>query len=339
MSTGLLGRTRRDGARLGGATLDEVQFAATFDVVGPEDAPAIVFIHGTRLTRAMWRPQVPLADRYRLVMTDLPGHGSLASVRFTLPAASTHVSRVIETAARGRAVIVGQSLGGYVAMDVAARHPERVEALVLCNCTLEPRAVARSAPRQVGGYLVGAAAESWRRGRVGSGPARPQADCERGVAEGTEAAGPYPITDDDGTGGDDTGVGCSGAGGLPVGQGEPGGRGSTTHVAGTAGPAGAPLLRHHEPPTEGWLFKGGARAIFSALRMSFIPRLRTFDGPTLIINGAGDRTFRRGETRFLAAAADGRLVIIDGAHHVTSEEAPETYNAVIRDFVEDLGRR
>ena len=259
---------------------DRVPLSATFDVVGPADAPVIVFVHGTRLTRAMWVPQLPLADRFRLVMTDLPGHGALASARFTLPAATAHVSRVIDAAAGGWAIVVGQSLGGYVAMDLAALHPEQVRALVLGNCTEEPRAIARFAPRVVGGYLAGAAAQSLRRGRAASTPTR-------------------------------------GAAGAPE-------------------PGDPPLLRHHEPPTEGWLFKGGTRALLSSLGMAFIPRLRRYGGPTLIVNGAGDRTLRRGEDRFLAAAANGRLVIIDGAQHVPSEEATEAYNAVVRGFVEEI---
>jgi pimeloyl-ACP methyl ester carboxylesterase len=73
--------------------------------------------------------------------------------------------------------------------------------------------------------------------------------------------------------------------------------------------------------------------------MAFIPRLRAFAGPTLILNGAGDRLMRGGEERFLAAAADGRLVIIDGADHVPSEEAPEAWNAAVRQFAEELDSR
>lgn len=263
-----IGRTSRDP--------ETIPLAATYDIVGPEGSPPIVLLHGTRLTRTMWGPQLPLADCFRLVMIDLPGHGSLASVRFTLGAASAHVGRAIAAAGIDRAIIVGQSLGGYVAMDLAARAPGQVRALVLCSCTQEPRVIARTAPRVVGSYLAGAATESWRR--------------DRRRDDGPGAAGPP-----------------------------------------SPGSVGA--------ATEGWLFRGGTRALFASLGMTFIPRLRAFAGPTLIVNGTGDRLMRGGEARFLEAATDGRLVIIDGARHVPSEEAPEAWNAAIRGFVEELDAR
>ena len=111
----------------------------TFDVDGPADAPPIVFVHGTRLSRAVWRAQMDeLRDVYRVVALDLPGHGSLAGRAFTVTAAADEVARVIEEAAGGRAVVVGLSLGGYVAMDLAARRPELVRGLVLSGATAEP---------------------------------------------------------------------------------------------------------------------------------------------------------------------------------------------------------
>lgn len=111
----------------------------TFDVAGPQDGPAIVFVHGTRLTRASWTAQVSaLRDTYRVVTMDLPGHGVLADQPFTMAAARTELARVIETAAGGRAIVVGLSLGGYVAMDLAAKRPEAVRGLVLSGATQEP---------------------------------------------------------------------------------------------------------------------------------------------------------------------------------------------------------
>ncbi len=110
-----------------------------YDVDGPEGAPAIVFVHGTRLTGTVWRAQMDdLRDRYRVVALDLPGHGRLADRPFTVADAADEVALVIETAAGGHAVVVGLSLGGYVAMDLAARRPELVRGLVLSGATTEP---------------------------------------------------------------------------------------------------------------------------------------------------------------------------------------------------------
>ena len=114
----------------------------SYDVDGPPDGPAIIFIHGTRLTRTAWAAQMAdLRDEFRVIAMDLPGHGALAGEPFTLERARAEVVRVIDEAAGGRAVLVGLSLGGYVAMDVAAAHPDRVRALVLSGATAEPTGV------------------------------------------------------------------------------------------------------------------------------------------------------------------------------------------------------
>ena len=64
--------------------------------------------------------------------------GVLAGEPFTLAGARDQVIRVIDEAAGGRAVLAGLSLGGYVAMEVAAQAPERVRALILSGATAEP---------------------------------------------------------------------------------------------------------------------------------------------------------------------------------------------------------
>jgi pimeloyl-ACP methyl ester carboxylesterase len=109
------------------------------DVAGPAEGPPILFIHATRLTRAMWAPQVQrLSSAYRIITVDLPGHGTRAADRFTLDAAADVVVETIDDAADGRAIVVGLSLGGYVAMHVAARTPDRVRGLVIAGATAEP---------------------------------------------------------------------------------------------------------------------------------------------------------------------------------------------------------
>jgi pimeloyl-ACP methyl ester carboxylesterase len=124
-------------------------------VDGPAGAPAIVFVHGTRLTRTMWRAQVDdLRDAYRVIALDLPGHGVLANQPFTVTAAADEVARVIDEAAGGRAVVVGLSLGGYVAMELAARRPELVRGLVLSGATAEPVGV-RATPYRALAWAMG----------------------------------------------------------------------------------------------------------------------------------------------------------------------------------------
>lgn len=252
-------------------SLEPFDIASAFDSTGPENAPTLVFLHGTRVTRAMWKPQVAgLSDRYRVVTVDLPGHGALCDIPFRIPGAVA-VARAVIDLAGGRAIVIGQSLGGYVAMELAAAYPGRVAGLVLCNSTTEPRTVARRAPRAVGVYLVD---------RVG----------ERVLGRGA------PVHED--------------------------------------GPSAGPAPR----ATRGWLFKGGYRAAVTALRTSFLPRLAAYQGPALLVNGADDPLFRRGEAAFLAACHDGRLCVIERAGHLVNSEQPEAFNAAIRDFAEVVFR-
>jgi pimeloyl-ACP methyl ester carboxylesterase len=111
-----------------------------WETAGPPDAPPILFLHGAILSRTMWRPLVALLqDRYRCISLDLPGHGSQVGAPFTMDAAVARVSETIDREAGGRAILVGLSLGGYVAMAVAGVSPSRVRGLVVAGATLDPR--------------------------------------------------------------------------------------------------------------------------------------------------------------------------------------------------------
>jgi pimeloyl-ACP methyl ester carboxylesterase len=105
----------------------------------------VVFIHPTRMNRTYWTPQVEaLAPSNRILAVDLPGHGHLHRERFTLPGAVAVVREAIDSErATGRTadrptVIVGLSLGGYVAMALAAEDPGIADVLVLAGSTAEP---------------------------------------------------------------------------------------------------------------------------------------------------------------------------------------------------------
>jgi pimeloyl-ACP methyl ester carboxylesterase len=87
----------------------------------------------------MWGPQqAGLGDEFRTIALDLPAHGTRAAVPFTIESAADALSETIREHGGGRAVVVGLSLGGYVAMALAAREPDRVRALVVSGATAEP---------------------------------------------------------------------------------------------------------------------------------------------------------------------------------------------------------
>jgi pimeloyl-ACP methyl ester carboxylesterase len=109
----------------------------TFDSAGPTNAPAILLVHGSVVTRKMWLPQLRgLSDTFHVIAPDLPGHGALAQMPFTFSAAAQTLADIIRQEAQGRALVVGLSLGGYVAMGLARRSPELVTGLVLSGASL-----------------------------------------------------------------------------------------------------------------------------------------------------------------------------------------------------------
>jgi len=91
--------------------------------------PAVVLLHGGLGDSELWKPVVPLlATRFRTIRTDLRFFGRSAG-----PAApfswQDDVVGVLEELGIGRAALVGLSLGGGIAVDVALAAPERVWAV------------------------------------------------------------------------------------------------------------------------------------------------------------------------------------------------------------------
>ena len=90
--------------------------------------PRVVFIHAGGTDARMWRPLGErLGDRCRLHMPDLRGHGDTP-----LPAEdysdAEDLVRMLDDLRIKRAILVGASFGGWVALQVATLAPERVGA-------------------------------------------------------------------------------------------------------------------------------------------------------------------------------------------------------------------
>jgi 3-oxoadipate enol-lactonase len=103
---------------------------------GNPGAPVLVLAGSLGSTLAMWDPQLPLAEHFRLLRYDHPGHGSSAPAEGPLSIADlgAGVIDLLDELGLDRVSWCGLSLGGMVGMWLAVNAPERVDRLVLC-CT------------------------------------------------------------------------------------------------------------------------------------------------------------------------------------------------------------
>ena len=95
---------------------------------GPADAPQVVLSHGWICTGRVWHEQVVrLADRYRIVTYDQPGHGRTpapATGHYDLDLLGDTLIAVVADATRpGPLVIAGHSMGGMALLNAARRAP------------------------------------------------------------------------------------------------------------------------------------------------------------------------------------------------------------------------
>jgi pimeloyl-ACP methyl ester carboxylesterase/putative sterol carrier protein len=96
--------------------------------------PPMVLLHGLGGYKLSWLPMLaPLAARHRLVVPDLPGHGASdkPSADYSPRFFARVVRRLMDVLEMDRAVLVGNSMGGRVAIELALRSPKRVDSLVL----------------------------------------------------------------------------------------------------------------------------------------------------------------------------------------------------------------
>lgn len=96
----------------------------------------LLFVHGFPLSGELWSGVAEaVGDGYRTIVPDLRGHGrSEASESASMARYALDLVEVLEAAGeKGPVVVVGLSMGGYVAMELLRRAPERVRALVLVD--------------------------------------------------------------------------------------------------------------------------------------------------------------------------------------------------------------
>lgn len=110
-------------------------------VLGDEQMPAIVLVHGTGASTHSWRDVAPLlADSFRVIAFDLPGHGFTRGERadFSLPGIAAAASQLLRSLGVEEAFGVGHSAGAAILLQMALDDVVRMAGLVTFNAALRP---------------------------------------------------------------------------------------------------------------------------------------------------------------------------------------------------------
>ncbi|WP_108660458.1 alpha/beta fold hydrolase [Acuticoccus kandeliae] len=121
--------------------------------------PPLVFVHGWCCDHTHFAPQF---DHFRtrgrrVIAVDLRGHGASEAPAgpYTMATFADDLAALIETTVGGKAVIVGHSMGGIVAFDLAVRRPECVAAIAMVDAAVTLPPGVREAIERMIGALAG----------------------------------------------------------------------------------------------------------------------------------------------------------------------------------------
>lgn len=101
------------------------------DVIDQGTGDVLVFMHGAGVDNILWEPQIAaFSASYRVIVPNLPGHGNVPAMQ-SVEQMAEHVRAVLNERGIDRYTLIGLSLGGMVALEIARRWPEEVTHLAM----------------------------------------------------------------------------------------------------------------------------------------------------------------------------------------------------------------
>ena len=268
---------------------------------------AIVLVHGLGGSHLNWLAVAPrLSAHGRVLAIDLAGHGRTPSLERTARVGANRrlLGRFLDAMTREPAILIGNSMGGYITISEAAAEPDKVAGMVLVDPAI-PTARGAAFDARVfaffAGVLLPLVGGALMRRRAHRGP-------ERNVRDNLALCCVDPSRID-----------------VEV---------VAAHIA---------LARERAGygPVVGRDFLDAVRSLSARLirRREFYSMVATIRAPALIVQGERDRLVRVEAVRALAAARpDWRLEVLGDIGHVPQLEAPARFLAAVEPWLRERER-
>ena len=118
-----------------------------YDDIG--SGAVVVLIHGFAEDRRIWDSVKPALDKYRLLIPDLPGSGgSGLPAELSIESMADAMVELLHHERIPEAIIIGHSMGGYITLAIAEKHPDVVSAFGLFHSTAFPDSEEKKAARK-----------------------------------------------------------------------------------------------------------------------------------------------------------------------------------------------
>ena len=101
----------------------------------------LVYIHGFLEEKSMWTSLITnFKSKYRCISIDLFGHGASENFGYihTMEEQASMIKSLLDRLKLRRYVLIGHSMGGYIALELTKKHPENIRGLILQNSTAYP---------------------------------------------------------------------------------------------------------------------------------------------------------------------------------------------------------